>query len=144
MRRIAWVLLVGLLIAAPSGCGNIVGMDIAQDGRLHDRLRELSSSGGSATLSDLTDFEWDTVYVFGEGARAEKINDSVGTTVLARQGHYYSAGNLLVFSSRGEVVYAADVVPDLLVTGGKTEWGAHTRLEPRGNRTPAALQLVAP
>ncbi len=144
MRRIAWALLVGLLVAASSGCGNILGVDIAQEGRLHDRLRELSSSGGSAALSDLTEFAWDKVYVFSEGASAEKINDSVGTTVLSRQDRYYSAGNLLVFSSRGEVVYAADVVPDVLVTGGRTERGSGTRLEPRGNRTPAALRLVEP
>ncbi|MDQ4020703.1 MAG: hypothetical protein M3257_03530 [Actinomycetota bacterium] len=93
--------------------------------------------------SQSTDFEWDTVYVFGAGTRAEKINDSVGATVLSRQDRYYSAGNLLVFASGGDV-YAADVVPDTLVTGGQTQWGTGTRLEPRGNRTPAALRLVEP
>ena len=112
-------------------------------GTLHDGLRELSSSGRSARLADLTDFEWDSVYVFGEGARADEINDSVGTTVL-RPGWYDSAGNLLVFSLGGKAVYAADVVPDILVTGEKIEWGAGTWLEPRGNRTPAALRLVEP
>ncbi len=64
--------------------------------------------------------------------------------MLSQPDRYYSAGNLLVFSLRGKVVYAADVVPDTLVTGGRTEWGADTRLEPRGNRKPAALRLVEP
>lgn len=144
MRRIVVAMLIGLLITFSSGCGIVGNVDIAQKGQLHDRLRELSASGGSAMFADLTDFTWDKVYIFSEGARAEEINNMVGAAVLSPPGRYYSAGNLLVFSSQGKVVYAADVVPDILVTGGRTEWGADTRLEPRGNRTPAALRLVEP
>lgn len=137
-------MLISLLITFSSGCGIVGNVDIAQKGQLHDRLRELSSAGDSAALADLTDFTWDKVYIFSEGTRAEEINNKAGTSVLSQSDRYYSAGNLLVFSLGGKVVYAADVVPDILVTGGRAEWGADTRLEPRGNRTPAALQLVEP
>ena len=144
MRRIILAMLISLLITFSSGCGIVGNVEIAQEGQLHDRLRELSSSGDSAAIADLTDFIWDKVYIFSEGIRVEEINNKVGSTVLSQPDRYYSAGNLLVFSLGGEVVYAADVVPDILVTGGRTEWGADTRLEPRGDRTPAALRLVEP
>jgi hypothetical protein len=137
-------MLIVLLIIFSGSCGSVGDVDIAQKGQLHDRLRELSASGGSAALADLTDFTWDKVYIFSEGARAEDINNRVGATVLSTPGRYYSAGNLLVFSLHDKVVYAADVVPDILVTGGRTEWGADTRLEPRGSRTPVVLRLVEP
>lgn len=133
-----------LMLALGSGCGIIGGVDVKYKGELHDRLRDLSATGGSARLADLTEFEWDTVHVFNEGAKATEINEMVGSTVLRSQDRYYSAGNLLVFTRNGELVYAADVVPDILVTGGTPRWGSGTRLEPRGSRTPVALKLVAP
>lgn len=145
MSWLARTVTAGLVIATCCACG-VIGGDVTgieQDERLTDGLRELSSRGGTARLAELTDLDWDTVHVFGEGARAEDIEQTVGQRVI-RDKRYYDAGNLLVFVRDGEVVSAVSVVPDLLSTGGQRTWGADTRLEPTSPSRPAVLRMVEP
>ena len=119
-------------------------MDVERGGDLGTRISELSAEGGSADLAELTDgTEWDTVHVFVEGTPASEIEDLVGESVISGN-YYYDAGNLLVFVKDDQPVAAVSVVPDLLITGGQTTWGADTRLEPATPTRPAGLRLVEP
>ncbi|ACU95954.1 hypothetical protein [Saccharomonospora viridis] len=141
MKRAITALFVLFLIVC-AGCG-MGGVSVEHDEELQDRLRELSAAGASASLAELTEGGWDTVYVFSEGASAERIEREVGQAVLSSE-YYYDAGNLLVFARDGEVVRAVTVLPDLLATGGQSRWSHDVRLEPQGKRTPAVLRLVEP
>ncbi|PRX48293.1 hypothetical protein B0I33_104107 [Prauserella shujinwangii] len=136
------LLVIGLLLIVCAGCG-AGGVDVEHDEGLQKRLRELSEQGGTATLADLTERPWDAVYVFSEGVSAERVERAVGSPVLSSD-FYYEAGNLLVFERDGAVTAAVSVLPDLLVTGGQARWSRDVRLEPQGERRPAALRLVEP
>jgi hypothetical protein len=114
-------------------------VSITIDRPLSDGLRALSEMGATGTLRALTDFDWDAVHVFGEGATAEQVEAAAGAPVL-RDRRYYDAGNLFVFTLDGAVVRAVSVVPDLLRVDHPS-WGAAVRLEPIGDDTPAILKL---
>lgn len=118
-------------------------MDVEYDEGLSQRLRDLSERGGTAKLADLTDFPWDQVHVFSEGATAEEVERVVNEPVLSDQ-RYYDAGNLLVFVHDGDVTAALSVLPDLLVTGGEPTWDSDTVLEPRNEGRPSTLRLTEP
>lgn len=143
MKWPVWIMIAGLVAALCTACSGGAGMSVENDEELAAQLRELSAEGGSAGLAELTDHEWDTVHVFGEGTRASVIKDVVGTPVISGE-RYYDAGNLLVFVMDGRTVAAVSVVPDLLSTGGQPTWGAGTRLEPATPSRPAVLRLVEP
>jgi hypothetical protein len=113
---------------------------VTGDRRLGDGRRALSEMGASGALRTLTDFDWDAVHVFDEGATAAQIEAAVGAPVI-RDRRYYDAGNLLVFTLAGEVVRAVSVVPDVLRVDRPT-WDGAVRLEPLGHATPAILRLV--
>lgn len=117
-------------------------MEIERGGELARSLRELSQAADSARLADLTDFSWDSVHVFVEGAMADELNSVAGVQVISEGSRYYDAGNLLIFTSNGQLAKAISVVPDLLVTGGRRTWSNDARLEPRGSTTPVVLRLV--
>jgi hypothetical protein len=135
------ILLAAALVVAGTACSGGDRVRVQHDEDLQRDVLRLSQQGGSGRLADLTDFDWDTVYVFSEGASATAIEKAVGTPVLS--GKYYDeAGNLLVFSSGGSVVKATSVVPDVLATGGRSKWGPAVRMVPVNDRTPAVLQLV--
>lgn len=116
-------------------------VDVTYDEALSVSLRELSSKRRTARLSALTDFDWDTVYVFGEGVSATDVHDAVGEPVLSAE-RYYDAGNLLIFVRAGTVERAVSVLPDLLSTGSTQEFGRSVRLEPFGAGTPSLLRLT--
>lgn len=115
---------------------------ITTDDELAAGLQLLAETGASGSLADLTDFDWDVVHVFAEGATREEIEGAAGDPVI-RDTRYYDAGNLLVFTAGGEVVKAVSVVPDLLVVDQPT-WSRRVRLEPVGDAVPALLRLVEP
>ncbi|EID53342.1 hypothetical protein [Saccharomonospora xinjiangensis] len=140
MRKLAVLFVLVLAVCAGCGWG---GVRVEHDERLQDRLRELSAARGSAALAEVEGGEWDTVYVFGEGTSAERVEREVGSAVLSEE-YYYDAGNLLVFVLDGEVTRAVTVLPDLLATGGRAKWSRDVRLEPQGQRAPAVLRLVEP
>ncbi len=137
------VLVAGLLsTVGMSACGNSRGEDVEVrgDDALQAKFRQLSASGGSARLADLTDFDWDSVYVFSEGASAGQVAKATGRDIL-KEKFYSEAGNLLVFLGEDTPTVAISVVPDLLVTGGRARWTDRVRLESRGTARPALLQL---
>lgn len=115
---------------------------VRHDAGLSEKFRDLSGSGGTARLADLTDFAWERVHVFSEGASAEQVERVVGEPVLGGK-YYYDVGNLLVFEQDGKVAKAVSVVPDVLVTGGRSTWGAGTVLKPQSRTRPALLKLSA-
>ncbi|MGW7521508.1 hypothetical protein ACWGJ2_38675 [Streptomyces sp. NPDC054796] len=119
------------------------GSDVVHDRELSKKLRDLSGRGGTAKLADLTGFAWEKVHVFSEGASAKDVERAVGEPVLGGK-HYYDAGNLLVFEYNGQVYKSLSVLPDLLVTEGRTTWDADTVLEPQSASRPALLKLTAP
>ncbi len=67
---VAPLLLIGLV-----GCGSANdAVTVTYDGALSSSLRDLSAQRGSARLSDLTSFEWDTVTVFSENVSRKGMN----------------------------------------------------------------------
>jgi len=98
MNRVAWLLLG---VALWGGCSS---RDRVQ------RSLEQTVAGGavSVTLSDHTDFEWDTVYVYGPYAPFSAINTKHGLN-LKRDGKYEGdfvteAECLYVFTRQGKAV----------------------------------------
>ncbi|MDQ3306758.1 MAG: hypothetical protein M3499_00090 [Actinomycetota bacterium] len=129
----------GIQVNSDSGSGQ----SVQADPELAQALRDLSVEGEPARLVELTDFEWDTVHVFCEGATKESVQRDVGTAVLTSD-RYYDAGNLLVFMRDGVVERAVSVVPDLLATRGTNRYSAQVRLTPHGSGTPALLMMREP
>jgi len=116
------------------------GGGVTHDEALSDDIRELSRRGGTAKLADLTDFAWEKVHVFSEGASARQVERAVGEPVLGDK-FYYDAGNLLVFEYNGKVSKAVSVLPDLLVTDGRRSWGPGTVLKPQTRSRNTLLRL---
>jgi hypothetical protein len=147
VKRRWGIVVVGIVVALSAACTGGGGVNVEHGGELETRIGELSAEGGSADLAQLTDGTewdtWDTVHVFVEGTPASEIEDLVGEPVISGN-YYYDAGNLLVFVKDDQPVAAVSVVPDLLITGGQTTWGAETRLEPATPTRPAGLRLVEP
>jgi hypothetical protein len=132
LTRAITAIVAAITLVFGGACSLLGGsVSVEYDEHLSQRLRELSAEAGTARLSDLTDFEWDVVHVFFEGATAEEVERVVGVPVLSDK-RYYTAGNLLVFVADGEVVAARSVVPDLLAAGGEFTFDNTTILEPRG------------
>ncbi|AXK36800.1 hypothetical protein DVA86_33905 [Streptomyces armeniacus] len=117
------------------------GAGVAHDRELSEKLRDLSGRGGTAKLADLTEFAWERVHVFSEGASAGDVERTAGEPVLGGE-FYYDAGNLLVFEYNGRVSKAVSVVPDLLVMDGKRTCDAGTVLRPQSATRPATLKLT--
>jgi hypothetical protein len=115
------------------------GVGVTTDAALAARLRELATSGSAAGLRQLTDFDWDTVHIFGEGATSAEIEAIVGEPVI-RGARYLDGGQLLVFELDGDVVRAVSVVPDLLAFGHPS-WSAAVRVEAASGR-PGLLRLA--
>lgn len=101
-------------LALVAGCGSSgddrpIGLEFNDDFKA--QLDQLQASGGTAPVAELTDFDWDTMHVFSEGASAETIADKVGGPVI-NDPFFYTAGHLLVFSANGKPVKALAFTPD--------------------------------
>ncbi|MDY6995200.1 MAG: hypothetical protein SW019_01305 [Actinomycetota bacterium] len=106
-------------------------MDISFNDPLEAELSALKNSGQSAQLVDLTDFGWDEVHLFNEGASRERIEEVVGSSIL--KGKYWeSASSLLVFEQDGEVVRVVSITGDYL-RADKPTWKTQVRVVPWGN-----------
>lgn len=143
--RLCVVLMCFVLVACGRG-GQTVEIDYNDP--LAAKLGDLVDTGGSAELNTLTDFGWDEVHLFHEGASREVIEKAVGAPVI-RGKYFESAASLLVFEEHGEVVRAIGVTGDYLRGQGEDaasgeprfDFPADVILERWGN---GALQLRMP
>jgi len=126
----------------PSGSGAEGSVSVSRDESLESALRRASTDGTTIRLAEATDFSWTEVYVFSEGATPKEVSDAVGAPVL--DGRFYDAGNLLVFSTDGQVERAVSVVPDMLKASVGTAYGRGTELVPLGSVRPSILELRQP
>lgn len=149
MAKVRWVrgLLLVVLSCTVTSCDGAGTTDtgsvsVTRDDALEAALRRASSEGVTIRLADLTDFSWTQVHVFSEGATPQGVREAVGEQVL--DDRYYDAGNLLIFSTDGEVERAISVVPDLLKAVSGDSYGPDTKLVPLGSARPAILELREP
>lgn len=120
-----------LMCLALTGCGIITHTPAGEfDEPLEAKLSELKDSGGSARLSDLTDFGWDEVHLFNEGTPRDKIEAVVGDPVI-RGGDSGPSVSLLVFEQDGKVVDSVTVTGDYL-RADQPSWGSDVVVEPWG------------
>lgn len=142
---LAAVLAATLLAASTSGCDSGDAEDartIEYDEQLFESILELARAGEAGRLSDFTEFDWDSVYVYYEGASADDIARDVGSEL--DMGKYYSsAGCLMVFVHDDEVVRAISG-PELIGWDGANRFTADVRLEPGRQGRPSGLLLQEP
>lgn len=108
-------------------------------------LRRTGPRGATRRLDALTRFDWDAVYLFGEGTPYRTIDATVGVELFDRDGRFLdNGGTLLVFTRAGDVVHAAAFGPPLFLSGDRLKYGpgallrAHTK-----DPGPYALNLEA-
>ena len=114
-----------LLLSIPiAGCGggNVTNeRPYEYDRPVTKRLRQLSREGphgATRRLVALTDFTWDTAFLFAEETRHHDIDAAVGTEVFRSDGSYSdNEGSLLIFTLHGRVVHAVSVVPPVFLGG---------------------------
>lgn len=126
------VRLMAFLIAAClalSGCGIVkVTRPGEYDSPLEAKLAALRTDGGSAPLTDLTDFAWDEVYLFNSYTGRDVIEKAVGDPVIDGRS-VPDHTSLLVFKNGGEVVEAISVGGDY-VRGDEPSWGRDVVVTP--------------
>lgn len=98
------------------------------DQDLDAKLAELRDSGGSAPLRTLTSFDWDAVYCYYEGVRADDVNNEVGAKVLRTGSRLMVTGALAVFTTGGTVTRVL-VIPELVFTPGRQPGGTGVLVE---------------
>lgn len=141
-RGPAVTLAVVLLSAGVAGCDSDsaeTGASIEHQQQLSTGILELADAGEERRLSALTDFEWDAVYAYYEGASADEIATDVGSE-LEMNDRYYSAGCLLVFVDDDEVVRAISA-PELVSWDGSNRFTADVRLVPSRPGKSSGLRL---
>lgn len=100
-------------------------MPIDYDNPLEERLTELTASGQSAALHDLTDFTWDEVHLL-RGLTKQKVEEIVGAEVI-RDERYDPEINLLVFEDEQTVVKVIGVYG--MLTAERPSWPREVLLE---------------
>lgn len=116
--------------AALAGCGIITHTPAgARDPGLAGELQALRDTRGSARLSDLTEFSWDTVHVFREYTSSERVEEVVGRPVL--DGDVVTSAWLMAFEHHGEVVEKVRLRADNL-RSDQTSWGTDVMVSPWG------------
>ncbi len=79
--------------------------------------------GATRRVDALTTFDWDTVYVFGEGARYRDVDREVGFELFGRDGRYYdNGGTLLVFTLGGKLAAAQALIPPVVLGADATRF----------------------
>lgn len=131
MRAAPHLLIAVLLLSVAvllGGCGsnghnNMSEKPYRYDTSVTQRLGEFQRrgpQGAQLRLDQLTDFEWDDVYLFGEGTPYREIDVAVGAALFGRDGRYMERGPLLVFTSGGQVVHAVALVRPAPDIGGSS------------------------
>ncbi len=122
MMRGVLSLLMVLVLAACNAIGKDEPMTPRADKELSQKVLQIKVNGGSAPLSSLTTFDWDTVYCFMEGATADEINGAVGDTVIEPSSRFTDPATLAVFTKDGKVVKALRL-PELNFAPGRQPEG---------------------
>ncbi|EHI13058.1 hypothetical protein KEK_07742 [Mycolicibacterium thermoresistibile ATCC 19527] len=87
-------------------------------------------SGQPAMLRDLTDFDWDEVHLFNEGASRDRVEQVVGAPVL-KDKYWESSSSLLVFEKDGSIVNVLSITGDYL-RADKPTWTSDVAVVPWG------------
>jgi len=124
VRSNAWARLAFLLAAAvaTSTCSGV-----AEDDALERRLEALEWSTDRVALHDLTDFSWETVFIFGPYEEGSAVNKAVGGEVMAGGARVDEFENILVFVADGKPVRQVRV-KDMFAWGARAEWPADVEL----------------
>jgi hypothetical protein len=111
-RVIAAFTLFALAGSVVAGCSRPSEyLMIVDDPALVSKINHLRDTGTSAPLKDLTDFEWDAVYTYGEGGDAKRINADLGRTVFEEGSSLAIYNALAVFTLGGEPARAITFLP---------------------------------
>lgn len=133
-RLVACAVIV--LAAGLAGCGGSTGRSVTFDVAMDDRIAALASSPEPALLRDATDFDWETVSVFWEGASPEDVVEETGVDVL--DSRYIASRALLVFCSEAAVVRVHGYAyPNLSHSSGLRTYSSEVRLVNGGALTDA-------
>ncbi len=97
--------LAGLLVwtVALMACSRNSSRD-AFAGRLEQAFRSAAQSGGVVRMADTTDFDWDTLHVFGPYTSAEEVQKQLGFPWSDATELDLDTVNQLVFVKEGKVV----------------------------------------
>ncbi|MGH3694720.1 MAG: hypothetical protein ACRDRX_12175 [Pseudonocardiaceae bacterium] len=146
-RRLVATVIMLASIAAITGCGGISVTDsipYKYDTPLTQSLDEFHRQGpqGSERRMDgFTDFDWDKVYLFGEGSSYRSIDEIIGTPVFGRDGRYYdNDGVLLFFAKQGKVVNSVAFAPGY-ITGKAHTYARDTAMLRAYSKDPGPYQL---
>ena len=110
-RLLATVLTVAALLTA-AGCSDKepTGREtVPTASDLYDKLTELREAKRTAPLNSLTDFSWDGVFCYYEGAPTDDINSAVGGEVEEPGRRLAVSGALAVFVEDGKPVRKARI-----------------------------------
>src|SRR5690606_16004064 len=125
------VLIGAVLFCALVGCGlSRPSADITFGHPLNGELGEVLDSGQPAMLRDLTDFDWDEVHLFNEGASRDRVEQVVGAPVL-KDKYWESSSSLLVFEKDGSIVNVLSITGDYL-RADKPTWTSDVAVVPWG------------
>jgi hypothetical protein len=146
-RRLAATVVVLASIAAITGCGGVSVTDsrpYKYDTPLTQRLDEFhrhGPQGSERRMETFTDFDWDKVYLFGEGSSYRSIDETIGTPVFGRDGRYSdNSGVLLFFTDQGRVVNGVAIVPGY-ITGKAQTYPRDTAMLRAYSKDPGPYQL---
>lgn len=111
--RVVLAVLSALLLVAVIGCtrDDSTGRESVPTASsdLFTKIIDLQNAKKSAPLRSLTDFEWDGVHCYYEGASTDKINEDTGGMVEEPGGHLAVSGALAVFVKDNKPVRKARI-----------------------------------
>ena len=109
-RLLAAVLAVALLAAAGCTDKEPTGSEtVPTAADLYDKISALRDTKQTAPLKSLTDFSWDGVFCYYEGAPTDEINSAVGGEVEEPGRRLAVTGALAVFVEDGKPVRKARI-----------------------------------
>jgi hypothetical protein len=132
-RKLAMLCLVAFAVVV-SGC-----LGTQRDDTLARQIAGLSNSGRTVALKSMTDFDWDTVYLFPGYAHEADVNRTAGGHVMA-DDVYLGEVNLLVFDLHGTPVVQVELDGEYFGNADATTWPADVNVV----ATACGLQMAGP
>lgn len=103
LARTGGMVLVVALATLLSACSLGGTMDYNTEAELVSRIAKSDTTLDGVRVADLTDFEWDTMCAFREGAEQQDVKDACGFDT--GEAHFDSTpGGGIVFTKDGKVV----------------------------------------